>query len=397
MLKNKLITVSAMLVLVLSMILTVGCKEKGTSIDIKDDNLDVSQTYFKSHQVAKGEKGYYFFGDYGNYILYFDEVTKETIPLCSKAECVHDDEECMAYVKGSQFDFKIYYYSGKLYWLTNENGMVKLMECMADGSSRKIVGELYAYNDDANEVDLMFAGGYMYFSENGAALTDSERVVKLNRMSLTDGSTENVYEYTGINAAVQNIKAYSQKVYFTVMAVERTGEKTFESKGKGMYAYDTETKTIEMVVDDSVKDYCIDTKNKALYYYVYNKGLYVSKDGKTEQIHKATEQTGFCDLSFDGEYVYMDNDVWKGYSRYFMGLDYDVTRTVWIYDNGKLKTTINQEEENIVSFYNGDSEYGFALRMVERTGEVKMKGVSIFSKKEFFETGKISWIEGDYK
>ncbi len=397
MLKNKLITVSAMLVLVLSMILTVGCKEKGTSIDIKDDNLDVSQTYFKSHQVAKGEKGYYFMEEMGKYLLYMDETTKEVIPLCSKAECTHSDKNCDANIRGAHFDYCIYYYNNKLYWLTNDSGMVKLMECAADGSGRKIIGELYPYNMESDEAELIFAGEYMYFTENGVTLTDKERSIFLKKMSLKDGTVKTVYEYSDINCAILRLRAYSGKVYFTITSVNKSDNDTFKTIGKGLFAIDVQSDKTEQVIKDDVRDYCIDTANKALYYYVFNEGLYVQRNTDTELIYKATEQTGYCELSYDGKYVYMDNTGWKIYSKHFMGLDYDITGVIWIYDNGVLKTSIDVKGQNFLAFFNGDEDYFFAQRKPDNDSQVKMAGVSFFSKKEFFETGKINWMKGDVK
>lgn len=376
----------------------MGCKKKQADISIEDVDLDVSQTYFKDRYVAKGEGGYYYFDNWGEYILYFDEATKETIPLCSKAECSHDGKDCMSYVKGSQFDFQIFYYNGKLYWLTKENGMVELMECRADGSDRKVVGELYPYDINSSEADLMFAGGNVYFTKNGDTLTDSEKSIFLKRMVLDTGAVESVYEHIGTNCYIGKVKAYSDKIYFTVSETIRTGEKMIENRSKGIYMYNNESGKTELVVDNSVRDYCIDTKNESLYYYVHNKGLYKSKNGKTELIYEATEQTGFCELTYDGQYVYMDNHMWKQFSKFFMGLDYDITGTIWVYDDGTLKTTINLNEERIRTFSNGDSNYFFAERKKDSLeGDYIMKGCSLFSKKEFFETGKINWIEGDVK
>lgn len=396
--KKCRLSLRTILLVTVMLIAFTGCKEKSTDINIEDIDLDVSQTYFKDRYVAKGEQGYYYLDNWGEYILYFDEATKEVIPLCSKAECTHDGKDCMAYVKDVQIDFQVYYYAGKLYWLTTNDGMTKLMECGADGSDRKIIGELYPFDTESSEADLMFAGGNVYFTENGNVNKDSEKSIFLKKMSLNTGAVESVYEYIGTNCSIQKVKAYSDNVYFVIYESVKNGERTVENRSKGLYMYNNKNGKTELIVDGSVRDYCIDTKNKALYYYVHNKGLYKSENGEKKLIYTATEQTGFCELTYDGQYVYMDNSMWKKFSKLFMGLDYDITSTIWVFDGGTLKTTIDIDKESVKTFCNGDSNYFFVERKQTTLDEENViKGYSLFSKKEFFETGKINWIEGDYE
>lgn len=371
-----------------------GCKKEASGITIKDEDLDVGQSYFSSRYVAKGENGYYYFGGFGQYILYFDAATQEAIPLCSKAECSHDDSECMAYVGASNEALQIYFYNDKLYWLENNAGMVILVECRSDGSERKNVGELCVANDDT--VNITFCNNYIYFTENaGHSVSDEDKTIFLKRMSLSDKNFETVYEYKGKNAVIQNLKTYSDEVYFVITSVEKTGEDTYERSGKGVFAADSKSNETRVVIDDNVYDYCIDTQNKYLYYYLYSDGLYRAKDENKEKIYTATQHTGFCNLTFDGEYVYMDNDYWETFSSYFMKNDYDIDRLIWVYDNGELKTTIDIKASGMTKHINGDSEYFFADIRREESSDKKLKGKSCFSKKEFFETGEIHWIEGD--
>ncbi len=373
-----------MLVIILSVSVLSGCKKKNVNITIEDDDLDVSQSYFSAHYIAKGQGGYYFLD--GHNIMYFDASTHHTIPLCSKAECKHDSSECMSYIDGSLTYSYIFFYSEKLYWLVSEGGMFTLMECGQDGSNHKKVAALCPYSDDTY-IECVFVNGYIYFTENGGnEISDRDKTIKLKRMSLDNKKIEDVYEYTGKNAVIQNLKAYSGSVYFIITEIEETGEKTCRRIGKGLYANSVKSNETEKVIDDSISDFCVDTKNKYLYYYVYSDGLYRVKDNNKERIVTATEQTGFCSLTFDGEYVYMANDYWKFYSGYFMNQDYDIKAMIWIYDNGKLKTSIDMNEAGMIDAgCNGNKEYYFA--------NARGYNNACFSKKEFFETGKINWIE----
>lgn len=354
-------TAAIVLIVMLSIPVLSGCRKDNVNITIEEGDLDASQSYFSKHYVSKGESGYYFLGGRsGRYIMYFDTVTNQTIPLCSKAECKHDSAECAAYVDGTIVYSYIFFYNGKLYWFINEGGMLTAIEGEQDGSNQKRVAALCTYSDNTT-FECVFVNDYIYFTENGGnEISDEDKTVKLKRMSLTDKKIEDVYEYTGKNAVIQNLKAYSNDVYSLITAVEETGEKTCKRSGKGLYISNANSNETKKVIDDSVSDFCLDTKNKYLYYYVYSDGLYRVKDNNKENILKATEQTGFCNLTFDGNYVYMDNEYWAFYSSYFMAQDYNIKKMIWIYDNGQLMTSIDIKEAGMISAgNNGDTEYFF--------------------------------------
>jgi len=371
---------AGMLIIILLASTLSGCKKENVNISIEDDDLDVSQSYFASHYIAKGQDGYYFLDTHN--IMYFDAATHQTIPLCSKAECKHNSSECMSYINGLH-KFYIFFYDGKLYWPESSGGMFTLMECGQDGSNHKKVASLCPYSDDTT-IDFVFVNGYIYFTENGGnTISDNDKTIQLKRMSLDNKKIEDVYKYTGRNGVIQTLKAYSEDVYFIITEIEETGGNAFRRVGKGIYTSNVKSNETKKVIDDSVSDFCVDTKNKSLYYYVYSDGLYRVKDNNKEKITTATEQTGFCSLIYDGEYVYMDNSYWKFFSGYFLKQDYDIKAMIWIYDDGSLKTSIDMKEAGMTSVgENGDKEYYF-----------DMQNEACFSKREFFETGRINWIE----
>ncbi len=390
----------AVMVVVLVNVLLVGCKVKVSTNDITIDgaDLDSSQSYFATRQVAKGEGGYYYFDDYGEYIIYYDVSTREATPLCSKAECSHENNNCMAYVDASKNCRQIFYYGKKLYWIENDNNVINLMSCEPDGNARMLVSRLGVVGKEASDV-AVFCDEHIYFTRGeDETITDGEMTIGLSRMSLKDKKIEHVFDYKGGASRIMYLKSYGDEVYFVITTVEEKANGTFNKEGKGLYASNVKSGETRQIVDASINDYCIDTKAGALYYYVYNEGLYRENGGKRELVYKAGKESGFCNLSYDGRYVYMDNSVWRIYSDHFMKLDYDMRMTIWIYDDGKLKSTIDMQDEHILSIDNGDSEYFFVDRYTtdkESTVVRKMNGKECFSKKEFFETGKINWLEGD--
>lgn len=101
------------------------------------------QNYFS--RQAEGEKGYYLLQ--GNYIYYIDKDSKNVIPLCSKADCLHNSEsdedkysDCNAYVANNGM-VQISYCNGYLYYINEDyiNEEFVLYRLKEDGSSREVL------------------------------------------------------------------------------------------------------------------------------------------------------------------------------------------------------------------------------------------------------------------
>ena len=366
------------------LMLTSGCGKAADTVrlgEIYGGDLDESQSYFSPDtraQVAKGENGYYYMDSYGKYIKYYDIASDDEIVLCSKAECSHDNRECNAYL-GGEYLYQVYFYKGYLYLLNISKGNIELERCKADGSGREALGELCESSD--YNVSVVFLNDYVYFSKRQSEISDSEREICIYRMSLDKREVETVYTYNGVNSAFMKLRGYGSNLYFTIMSIEEENGK-FSRSGKGLLCYNSESGAVNKVIDESIYDYCIDTDKGYIYYYVYGEGLYRANDKIKEKVFEATDQTGFCDLSYDGRFVYMENSSWSTFSPAFMKNDMDITEYIWIFDDGEEFKTIDVSGEHILSIINGDSQYFFALRY---------DGMDCFNKDKFFGSGVLEW------
>lgn len=115
---------------------------------IKDDGTDY-QAYWgtKIQCITRGEHGYYYLTpEEPLYLMYWDDDTQESIKLCAKADCNHDNAACNAYFGDVRYydrtaqaaeyasGFQIYYYNGFLYLLGTEGNLIQVSP---DGSERK--------------------------------------------------------------------------------------------------------------------------------------------------------------------------------------------------------------------------------------------------------------------
>ena len=168
--KKKIISVVIisliLIVMVMIILITKGNKKDktiniGKSIDVDDQ----SSWRADSHVVAVAESGYYFLDwDYTEdsiTLKYFDESSHKTIPVCAKAECMHNSAECNAKLEKNYLSSQLHYYKGNLYVVRVDSGMAKLVRIAKDGSFREEVAELFP-NDNITSISLVFHDNCVY-------------------------------------------------------------------------------------------------------------------------------------------------------------------------------------------------------------------------------------------
>ena len=98
-LSNRLI-----LLITLLCVFFTGCTT-AADIDTDDENAEKKYNYIYdkltaqssvSSRAAFGDDGYYFLAN--GILYYYDMSDADAVPVCSKAECSHKDEECDAYI-----------------------------------------------------------------------------------------------------------------------------------------------------------------------------------------------------------------------------------------------------------------------------------------------------------
>ena len=366
---KKLFIIGIILVLGTSF-LGCGSNDHNTNagkISVSESDMDENQPYFRDsmHCVAKAENGYYFMDIKEAHVCYYDNQQKESIILCNKAACSHSDDECMAYVDGNQYLTNLYYYRGNIYLLHQDSqGNIILQSMEKDGSIRRDVAVLGTWGDDST-IQLVFSNGNAYVNINVSSISEEKVTISLIEASLETGKTRKVYEYTDVNTSIKKMRAYGKQVYFILRKYEKVDGKS-TLKGKGIYMYDTESEKSQMILDVDAYDYCIDYSNNKLYYYVTSDGLY-DYDFKTADSNKlieSSEDAAYCEVSFDGVHLFMDNSEWCGYSYHFLHVEKKYEKKLWMIGlDGKVLQTVPLK--NIVTLYYGDSSRLFAYYAVE--------------------------------
>ena len=177
------------------------------------------------------EKGYYF--RVPDMLFYMDADTMEPLPVCSKPNCLHYEENdrqvfrtCDAYLPCSVFPTYTGMYDGSLYMWTKDIGVGEdgwnktidvILRVSPDGTRRETLWTL-GYSGTGMDVGLIFHRGTMYRATETRDESGTKHVV-LAAYSLADPGREAevLYEaeYTGWQSSIYNLTAYGNRLYFT--------------------------------------------------------------------------------------------------------------------------------------------------------------------------------------
>lgn len=294
-----------------------------------------SQPYWGTfvHNFARAEGGYYYMCEpswhkmkiRARMLMFFDEETKESYPVCGKADCMHNDQYCDAFI-GRDLDDEereyyqsdaVYYHEGYVYLLGSKGNLVRFAP---DGSERQVIAQVYAY-DGSTGTNLVFHGDYVYvYNLMGHIGAEEEHTETITRYSLDGKSRDVIVQYTGTGAAICTAKSYGDKLFFLInhaTTEKKDGSILINNQYGGLYAYEYDTGKAGKVLDAQITDYCVDEQKGIIYYHVYNDGLYQYSVGSKEtvQLLQTDETCRIVSLSFDGNYIYMNNRLWVGLAK----------------------------------------------------------------------------------
>lgn len=207
--------------------------------------------------VQKGKNGYYFLT--ADYLYYLEDGTNNLIPLCGKADCLHDKEtddekkeECNAYAPGmGNSAHTLSYCNGYLYYIRQEiSERETLYRVSEDGSQKEM---LYQWEEDTMITYWSVHRDVLYYSPQSYSVE-----------KLEDGSTSMV-EHHSICAldlsSAKTIKTlYTVEDDIDVLSLANPVE-------YGNYLYFTLIgyhKTDEEITDDNFTDYMVSET------YIYN-------------------------------------------------------------------------------------------------------------------------------
>lgn len=354
---------------------------------VKGDGTDY-QAYWgsKVQYVTKGENGYYYLtAKEPLYLMYFDKDTQESIPVCGKAECNHDNADCNAFFgsvrqydrKANEqehySDYQLYYYKDLLYLLSTEGNLVSVTP---DGSERKKIAKVYTY-DGTSDTKLVFYDNYVYvYNSAGNQGSNEEHTETIKRYSLDGKSEETVVAWNAVSGAINNVKNYGDKLFFLTssLQVEKTdSSRTWNYQYNGLYAYDHKTGQAGKVIDAQITSYAVDEEHEKIYYFVYSDGLYEYdvKTGKSSRILEASNEIMIADMSYDGQYIYLYNGEWASCAKSTMATN--IQRQCWVLNPDG--TTVKTFGISYGFCMFGDKDYMFANQDIidNKTGKSEYK------------------------
>ncbi len=374
--------------IIIMLLMLVSCKGKAVnSISVGSDNLDGNQSYFSEnmHEVARCVTGYYYLKKYNasdSNLVYYDDQSGESVILCNKPQCEHNSEECMAYIKGGEFKSKLYYYDSYIYMLSSKGNLVRISQ---DGTQRTDMGSICVFSEQ-DGVSLCFNQQYAYMSQEITGDIEGNVTVRLYRFNLDTCSSDMIYEEKGYGIGINSLKTYGKDTFFIKTSFSKDDKGLYSLEGKGIFRITGDS--TESVLDANVYSYCMDADNNIMYYSTLGDGIIYRYDlgtGKSESIYKSDNGTGYFYITYDGDYIWMDDEGYKDMAMYFNKQSNALEYTIYQLDkDGKCvsQRTI-PDEEKIYSIMHGDSSRMFMFSSVNNIVYIDKSNIADGDIKEF--------------
>lgn len=269
--------------------------------------------------VAYTENGRYFTEFISNptelydaWILYYEDFGGDAVPVCNKANCNHDNEECNAYFSTENYKRTtnnfIWYYKDSLYVYVARDGYSAIEKIKKDGSSREESCVLYramASEEVEDDVvinnsyypEVMIHRGYAYFSnyypgckECGIYRVKLDSSEKAQKLASVDGKSPMLYR----------IKGYGDSVYYQKGDFSSTD---YSATGISLYCWNE--KDGEQVVAPEIVSFYSVGKSMVYYYDIVNMDSLMGLDTNTKQttlfFDSGGVEGGMYDIFFEKE------------------------------------------------------------------------------------------------
>lgn len=361
----------SIIIVMICSVLLISCGVSNKNAEFIGDisgNSDIEQTqsYFLEgmHVVAKCPTGYYYISVTDNpgedMLMYYDNNSGESTVLCNKPQCGHNNKECMALLNMSEYKTKIYYYESNLYMIRNNGDLVRISP---DGSERTVLGNIC----DAGQTDTLsisFNGNLAYMSQESMDDIDGNVRANIYEFNLDTLKTKKIYEETAYGLGIRDLRTYAGNTYFVKAEVAKDENELYAISGKGLYRVNGDKE--EIVLDDNVYSYCIDSEQSNIYYsWINDTGIYVynTVSGESRKIYEDTDGNQFFTMTFDGEYIWLDNTGWRDVAVLFNKLEDERNYTIYqldkdgtliakrvISDNNKIFAIIHGDRDKMFMF-----------------------------------------------
>ena len=221
------------ILLVLLCFILAGCSKSlpDTYQEGSDYQYMEKKTFSAYHQT--GEDVHYF--AHGHYIYYMDRESKIILPLCGKADCLHDKEtdsekkqNCNAYMETESADTGIAYCNGYLYYLELSDFSAPVLYCLsADGTKKE---QMYQWADNVTieqwivHRDVLYYVEHIYLSEKDKTAEQyAVKALSLTGKMKKPGTIYKVEKNLDV-FTVAHPQAYGNFLYFQVYAQKKTEE-----------------------------------------------------------------------------------------------------------------------------------------------------------------------------
>lgn len=412
------------LTVLLCLLVLTGCKHKEKELTgYTPDNLSGNNTFviqkdnyaaqpywsMYNRAITKAEDGYYKIMA-NHSVGYIDTEKWEWNRLCSDPACVcrnplPEEEEKELRKQGKEIPRcksvvdctnMLCYDKGMLYSFQGDEdtGLVYLISITTDGTGTvKRLCSVGAYDED-----LTYGGWRMiikddYFYVYNWACLPGENDIEVVRYSKDGKQKKVIARFRGNNIRFTSVKSYGNKLFIIAEWFVRD-DKGYSTHNDGIYVYDYDTGETSRILNTNVKDFAVNEEENLIYYYLEGDGLYskpLDKKGGEEvkKLYNATDETYYCQLSYDGKYIYLNNEncmvlgniPWSAYCTLVMKTD---------------GTIVNRIPAGNYDTFFGDSEYFFMnvdyAEYKENGGFSVLDKSKIESEKVFEERKKITII-----
>ncbi len=188
-----------------------------------DCQIGIGQLPVRAYTV----NGVYFIEDAkdltARYLKFYDYAAERIVYVCSKSNCSHNDESCMAFFGNQEYPMPhIWYYDGGLYVSKVDGDYMGVEKIALDGSTRTDSCTLMRINKETVKgptgdieytyyPEMTIHRGYVYYTTYypGNESADLRRV-KLN----SEEEPETLYSLKGTAVMIMRLKPYGAHVFF---------------------------------------------------------------------------------------------------------------------------------------------------------------------------------------
>ncbi|MGN1156090.1 MAG: hypothetical protein ACI4TK_07930, partial [Agathobacter sp.] len=260
--------------------------------------------YVERNYITPTGTGYYYIVE--DYLKYYDKENETSVFVCAQVNCNHKDMNCDAYFDMRQFrtELGIWYYDEKLYMLgTGEDySEYALWSVNPDGTGREKVTTLYKYEGEQDDIyAITLHRGNLYYALRNDDFTEPANLYRVEVKK--NAKPEIIFSADEKETTIYRFKGYGDGIFFQ-QGTYYNGDRSDEANYSAEVRYVTSAGESFLVLEGPEKFYNI-IDNKL--YYSTDEGEIYAYDWTSDQQELFYDAGSICNISFDDNYVYLDN------------------------------------------------------------------------------------------